>query len=115
MNGGINTPKSFDMQSFSLFALYSCQSESKKAVLICESIKQRALDLGCKLSANELDRSVTSEILKSIFDLASTRFLKSLVDIKYMQEFYKDEDYQKLFEAQSKITEQLLTEIFGSE
>ena len=55
-----------------------------------------------------IDRQITQETIRLVFELASTLILKSLVNIGYMEEMYKEEDFDKLVDAQEKICEQLL-------
>ena len=62
-----------------------------------------------------IDKRITQETIRLIFELASTLILKSLVNIGYMEEMYKEEDFDKLVDAQEKICEQLLSELFGKE
>ena len=62
-----------------------------------------------------MGRKVVKETLGLIFELASTRMLKTLVEIGYMAEIYKEVEYGKIIDAQDKICEQLLSEIFEVE
>ena len=62
---------------------------------------------------DEIERGVAEQTLSLVLDIASTRMLKSLVEIGYLSELYSQEEYDKLHDAQENICKQLLSEIFG--
>ena len=64
-------------------------------------------------SEEKVHKTIAKEILELIFDLASRRMLKSLVQIRYMNETYNEDEYDKLLDAQKQICDQLLQEIFA--
>ena len=56
----------------------------------------------------EIERTIAEQTFTSILDIASTRLLKSLGEIGYMNKLYSQAEYEKLHHAQDSICKQLL-------
>ena len=98
------------MDYLTLFVYCSCRSKAEIADLLTEYIYNEQDEA---LLEGEIDRSTVKETLHKTFDIASTRMLKSLVEIGYMKPLYKKEEFDKLRQSYEKICEQILKEIFG--
>ena len=92
---------SIDEERFYLFACYCCRSDKAKTTLITNHIRQELNEKDEKL----IGRAYAKQILDSIFKLASTGMLKSLAEIKFMEDFYTTQEFETLSNVQEKICE----------
>ena len=80
--------KQLDSEYLTLYAYYSCQSEDKKTDWIVDHIREKMESENFQCEDDEIGRTIAEQTLSLVFDIASTRMLKSLVEMKYMNELY---------------------------
>ena len=53
------------------------------------------------------------DVIKKICELASTKFIKAIVETGYIDEFYNERDYKNIQIAIDQVSEEFKEEIFG--
>ena len=81
-----------------IFGLYTCKQVANKAT------HRKAAHIARESSEGGImKKELFFNVTKSLLEMSSTRFLKALVEIKYMQEFYTETNYEKLGDAIEEI------------
>ena len=91
-----------------LFAYYCCLSEKQSAYLLVEHMATKTILKDPECIEGQIDKTAAWETLSLLFQITSTFMLVSLVQLSYMEELYKPEEYQKLSDAIGILCERFL-------